>query len=69
MFTLAVNLVFILLLADIARAALQSLALWCWVHLRPVQTQPSTEQEPVMPAHACFGRLCPVCKGWREAQG
>lgn len=35
MSNLIVNLVFILLLADIARAALKSLAVWCWARLRP----------------------------------
>lgn len=37
MSNLIVNLVFILLLADIARAALKSLAVWCWARLRPVR--------------------------------
>lgn len=37
MFTLAVNLVLILLIADIARAALTELGVWCWARSRPVR--------------------------------
>ncbi len=65
MFALLVYLFLFVVALTIVAGLINGFLLWC--KSRVDMQRLATDEEPVMPAHACYGRLCPVCKGWREA--